>query len=768
MVLKIEPDRPDPLPPNQKSNTPTHLLSSLSQKIKVERTDGNPNGLAAHPPQPPQPHNPAEPTDTGSPLLERAFSLFAGVAPWKLRRRRRSCVAIVGSSVTVLGSCVAVVGSSLAVAWKLCGHHRLSCSSALSLCVRRCGRVLCRRRHSPSSSLPGSSKHSDSLSVDAAAVRKEISDETDRITGKTKQISNIPIQLSIYSPHVVNLTLIDLPGLTKVAVGKPQNRPACSSFTNRISIQFPLRLCSKLEAFAHSATSSAYSAISMLTRRKILNLFSTQFASHQFNAVSKLSRVPSHPYSEIHKTLNPFRVFLLCAWNSTQASKFPEYEMPSVTWGVIQGRKEKLVSRVIVFDFLRGLGIVPDELQDLELPSTVEVMRERVEFLQKLGLTIDDINDYPLMLGCSVRKNIIPVLGYLEKIGISRSKLGGFIKSYPQVLHASVIVELVPVVKFLRGLDVEREDIGYVLQKYPELLGFKLEGTMSTSVAYLVSIGVNPRDIGPMVTQYPYFLGMRVGTMIKPFIDYLVSLGLPKKILAKMLEKRTYLLGYDLEETIKPNVDCLISFGIGRECLPSVIAQYPQILGLPLKAKLSSQQYFFSLKLKIDPEGFARVVEKMPQVVSLHQNVIMKPVEFLLGRAIALHDVASMVVKCPQLVALRVELMKNSFYFFKSEMGRPLKELVEFPEYFTYSLESRVKPRYQRLKSKGIRCSLNWMLNCSDQRFEERLQGNYIETESIGPTFLMGGKLNLPGNAILSDEEEESDDEVLYRRTVSL
>lgn len=54
--------------------------------------------------------------------------------------------------------------------------------------------------------------------TDFAAVRKEISDETDRITGKTKQISNIPIHLSIYSPNVVNLTLIDLPGLTKVAV----------------------------------------------------------------------------------------------------------------------------------------------------------------------------------------------------------------------------------------------------------------------------------------------------------------------------------------------------------------------------------------------------------------------------------------------------------------------------------------------------------------------------------------------------------------------
>ncbi|KAK4840164.1 hypothetical protein QYF36_003033 [Acer negundo] len=49
-------------------------------------------------------------------------------------------------------------------------------------------------------------------------VRKEISDEIDRVTGKTKQISHIPIHLSIYSPNVVNLTLIDLPCLTKVAV----------------------------------------------------------------------------------------------------------------------------------------------------------------------------------------------------------------------------------------------------------------------------------------------------------------------------------------------------------------------------------------------------------------------------------------------------------------------------------------------------------------------------------------------------------------------
>uniref|UniRef100_A0A4W3K229 dynamin GTPase n=1 Tax=Callorhinchus milii TaxID=7868 RepID=A0A4W3K229_CALMI len=50
-------------------------------------------------------------------------------------------------------------------------------------------------------------------------VRQEIEVETDRVTGINKGISSIPINLRIYSPSVLNLTLIDLPGITKVPVG---------------------------------------------------------------------------------------------------------------------------------------------------------------------------------------------------------------------------------------------------------------------------------------------------------------------------------------------------------------------------------------------------------------------------------------------------------------------------------------------------------------------------------------------------------------------
>ncbi|GMM34048.1 dynamin-like GTPase [Saccharomycopsis crataegensis] len=50
-------------------------------------------------------------------------------------------------------------------------------------------------------------------------IRNEIVAETDRKTGKNAGISPVPINLRIYSPHVLTLTLVDLPGLTKVPVG---------------------------------------------------------------------------------------------------------------------------------------------------------------------------------------------------------------------------------------------------------------------------------------------------------------------------------------------------------------------------------------------------------------------------------------------------------------------------------------------------------------------------------------------------------------------
>ena len=59
--------------------------------------------------------------------------------------------------------------------------------------------------------------------TDFSDVKREIENETARVAGTNKGITRQPINLKIYSPHVLNLTLVDLPGLTKVGLHVEQS-----------------------------------------------------------------------------------------------------------------------------------------------------------------------------------------------------------------------------------------------------------------------------------------------------------------------------------------------------------------------------------------------------------------------------------------------------------------------------------------------------------------------------------------------------------------
>lgn len=432
------------------------------------------------------------------------------------------------------------------------------------------------------------------------------------------------------------------------------------------------------------------------------------------------------------------------------------YTHPSL----LEIKNEKIANRARVYDFLRGIGIVPDELEGLELPVTVEVMRERVDFLHKLGLTIEDINNYPLVLGCSVKKNMIPVLDYLGKLGVRKSTFTEFLRRYPQVLHASVVIDLAPVVKYLQGMDIKPVDIPRVLERYPEVLGFKLEGTMSTSVAYLVGIGVARREIGGVLTRFPEILGMRVGRSIKPFVEYLENLGIPKLAVARLIEKRPHILGFGLEDVVKPNVKSLLGFNVRQSMLASVIAQYPEIIGIELDLKLHSQQNFLKSIIDLSPEDFGRIVEKMPQIVSISNRPIVKHVDFLKECGFSPEQVRKMVVGCPQLLALNLDIMKLCFNYFRDKMGRPLDDLVSFPAFFSYGLESTIKPRHKMIAKKGWKCSLGWLLNCSDEKFEERMAYDTIGVEEmeVDSSFDMITLMDPRSDESASDYEDDSDD----------
>nr|XP_029116274.1 transcription termination factor MTERF4, chloroplastic-like [Elaeis guineensis] len=280
--------------------------------------------------------------------------------------------------------------------------------------------------------------------------------------------------------------------------------------------------------------------------------------SSQALTCSKNKKNESH-FLRLLDTLCPFHLQRRC-----QPFLFPLYSaQPAI-------RNEHATNRANLYELLRGLSVISNELDGLDLPITVDIMRERIDFIHSLGLTMEDINNYPLVLACSIKKNMIPILNCLEKLGVRKANIMEFL--YPLVLHVSVIIDLAPIVKHLQDLDLKPGDLPRALKRDLELLGFKLEGTMSTSVAYLIGIGVARRELGGVLTRYPEILGMRVGRVIKPFIEYLESLGLPRQAVARLIEKRPHILGFGLEDQVKPNIEALLEFGVLKEALASMIA----------------------------------------------------------------------------------------------------------------------------------------------------------------------------------------------------
>jgi mTERF domain-containing protein len=100
---------------------------------------------------------------------------------------------------------------------------------------------------------------------------------------------------------------------------------------------------------------------------------------------------------------------------------------------------------------------------------------------------------------------------------------------------------------------------------------------------------------------------------------------------------------------------------------------------------------------------------------------------YFLGMGLSKKDVCSMISRFSPLLGYSVDLvMKPKLEFLLRTMKKPLKAIVEYPRYFSYSLEGKIKPRFWVIKGRNIDCSLTDMFAKNDEAFAEEYLG--IET----------------------------------------
>ena len=184
----------------------------------------------------------------------------------------------------------------------------------------------------------------------------------------------------------------------------------------------------------------------------------------------------------------------------------------------------------------------------------------------------------------------------------------------------------------------------------------------------------------------------------------------------------------------------------------------PKILTSDVKADLIPVFSFLSEDLKIPDQNFRRVINKCPRLLASSAKDQLKPALFYLQRlgfkdleALAYQDSAllvssvektlipklkylqslgfsrsetvGMVLRCPALLTFSIENnLKPKFEYFSGEMQRKVEELKDFPQYFGFSLEKRIKPRYVETVQSGKNVALPLMLKATDDEFKELLR----------------------------------------------
>lgn len=259
----------------------------------------------------------------------------------------------------------------------------------------------------------------------------------------------------------------------------------------------------------------------------------------------------------------------------------------------------------------------------------------------------------------------------------------------PKTLHQHASDLLIPSMSSdakekILSLEIMGIDSTRALALHPSLRAASPESIHSV-ISFLLSKGIQHKDLGRILGMCPRVLTSSVNKDLVPVFTFLSrDLKIPDSYFCRVIRKCPRFLVSDVQDQLQP---ALI---------------YLQRLGFKNVTALAFH----------DPVLFVSSVE----------NTLMPKLHHLMGLGLSREEAIRMVLRCPSLLTFSIENnFKPKYDYFVNEMGRGLEELKEFPQYFAFSLEKRIKLRHREMAEMGLRLPMSLMLKSTDNEFKELL-----------------------------------------------
>ncbi|XP_047171144.1 uncharacterized protein LOC124839386 isoform X2 [Vigna umbellata] len=320
------------------------------------------------------------------------------------------------------------------------------------------------------------------------------------------------------------------------------------------------------------------------------------------------------------------------------------------------------------------------------------LMRNILLTMRHLSISIDE----DLQRTFSFFEKLQAKPGGLNILASQDSAFSSLIQSFPRMLHLSLDNHLTLILDSLLNFGIPTSRISRIILAFPPLLFWNLQ-ILQTRLLAVKQINVADQDYAKFLLKYPWFLSTSIQENYAELLAFSYSIkivllfenmDLDKETIGRILARCPEIFASSINKTLQRKIEFLGRVGICKAFLPGVIRKYPELLVSDIDKTLLLR-IIYLMKLGLSEEEIAFMVRTFSPLLGYSIEGVLKP---------------------------KIEFLVNS-------MERPVRDVVSYPRYFSYSLEKKIKPRYWVLKRRDIKCSLKDMLGKNDEEFAAEFMG---------------------------------------------
>ncbi|KAL4615760.1 hypothetical protein ACB092_07G150300 [Castanea dentata] len=311
------------------------------------------------------------------------------------------------------------------------------------------------------------------------------------------------------------------------------------------------------------------------------------------------------------------------------------------------------------------------------------------------------------------------IVNYLESNGVRMDWMGYVVSRCPQLLSYSM-EEVRARVGFFLDMGMNEKDFGTMVFDYPRVLGYFTLEEMNEKVSYLKEFGIATEEVGKLIAFKPQLMGCSIEEKLKPLVKYLYYHGISRDGMKRILMSKPIVFCIDLETTIVPKVRFLQDIGIRDDAIGNMLVKFPSLLTCSLYKKIRPVVIFLMTRAGVNEKDIGKVIALGPELLGCSISKKLEvSVKYFLSLGIRYRQLGEMVADFPMLLRYNVDVLRPKYSYLRRTMVRPLKDLIEFP---SYSLNDRIIPRHKVLVEKQINLKLRYMLACTDEEFDKKVE----------------------------------------------